>query len=668
MADEISVSMHIGSGKNAINNMDKIKRADLHNNRKYKNNKNEQIDLSLSKYNITLAGTKNITEDIKNFYKSEFAEVVYKYNQKQEREDRKIVNYLEKMNNDTKTNIAVEFIFQIGDKQDWEEVSIEDKAKTKDIFEKAISILEKRGIKTVNASLHLDETSPHLHLIAVPIVENQKRGLEKQVSQNKVITKSLIKVIRKEVEEIFIQEYNKIYGTSKELKKGCEIEEHLSVEDYKDTKKILEVAKKVGDRKEFKRELDINLSELNEDLKKLKEEIETKKEEQSKLTRLEKELDIVIKEQKRVKEKKEKEIADLQENVKSKEELEKKLKERKKDLLEIKNEVDKINESVEFKKEELESAKNSLIAIQNNIEKQYLLENQLKDKINEYNKINEELKTKTIEVKEIEEKVKANDEIMSVYKTKINSFDNDLEKIKKEAEEKEKKIKEEEEKAAQIQKEAEKTNENIRRIEADFQIKKKEEKEYQDKLDKTREKIKELELEKDNNTENAKLNELINKEKEFNVNGLVVSTYAKDFVQEAVKEGITDIVIYSSPDDIKINYYKGDNIVELKNSIFYNGVGKYYKAVLNTLGENQFVYNLKSGKTILQIETEDINFKNSGIFNIINILNNEKIEEIIDLNYKVSKGKIKDEEMKKIEKQIGYNIEKEPIDNDEKKF
>ena len=589
MADEISVSIHAGSGKNAIESMDKIKRCDLHNNRKYKNNKNEQIDLSLSKYNITLKGTKNITEDIRKFYKEEFGEAVYKYNQKQKDERRKIVDYLEKINKE-RNNIAVEFIFQIGDKQDWEEVSIEDKAKTKDIFEKAIGILEKRGIKTVNASLHLDETSPHLHLIAVPVVENQKRGLEKQVSQRQVLTLKTLYEVRKEVEEIFIQEYNKIYGTSKELKKGCEIEEHLSVEDYKDTKKILEVAKKVGDRKEFKRELDINLSELDEDLKKLKEEIETKKEEQSKLTRLEKELDIVIKEQKRVKEEKEKEIADLQENVKSKEKIE----------------------------------------------------------------------------TELKEKVKANDEIMSVYKTKINSFDDDLEKIKKEAEEKEKKIKEEEEKTAQIQKEAEKINENIRRIEADFQIKKKEEKEYQDKLDKTREKIKELE--EDNNTENAKLNELINKEKEFNVNGLVVSTYAKDFAQEAVKEGITDIVIYSSPDDIKIDYYKGDNKVELKNSIFYNGVGKYYKAVLNTLGENQFVYNLKSGKTILETETEDINFKNSGIFNIINILNNEKIEEIIDLNYKVSKGEIKDEEMKKIEKQIGYNIEKELTDNDEIKF
>ena len=49
MADEISVSIHAGSGKNAIDSMDKIKRCDLHNNRKYKNNKNEKIDLILIK-------------------------------------------------------------------------------------------------------------------------------------------------------------------------------------------------------------------------------------------------------------------------------------------------------------------------------------------------------------------------------------------------------------------------------------------------------------------------------------------------------------------------------------------------------------------------------------------------------------------------------------------
>ncbi len=629
MADEISVSIHAGSGKNAIESMDKIKRCDLHNNRKYKNNKNEQIDLSLSKYNITLKGTKNITEDIRKFYKEEFGEAVYKYNQKQKDERRKIVDYLEKINKE-RNNIAVEFIFQIGDKQDWEEVSIEDKAKTKDIFEKAIGILEKRGIKTVNASLHLDETSPHLHLIAVPVVENQKRGLEKQVSQRQVLTLKTLYEVRKEVEEIFIQEYNKIYGTSKELKKGCEIEEHLSVEDYKDTKKILEVAKKVGDRKEFKRELDINLSELDEDLKKLKEEIETKKEEQSKLTRLEKELDIVIKEQKRVKEEKEKEIADLQENVKSKEELEKDLKERKKDLLEIKNEV-------EFKNEELESAKNSLIAIQNNIDEQYFLESQLKDKINEYNRINEELKTKTIEVKDIEEKVKANDEIMSVYKTKINSFDDDLEKIKKEAEEKEKK-KEQEETLLQTRKkeleEIQNNRTNIENLIRQAEEKKKANTEKRKELQELEEQEKNLETaikdKKNSIKENTDiLKELETEEKIVETQVNKKAGLEKERVIKQVLNKIEEIDKYDIwnllSKNKELEYLDHSSLEEFKNDTI-----RYIKALKRNIDETRYIYkddeNLEEEinnsvryedfeiiKKINEISVEDYGFKNEEI-------------------------------------------------------
>ena len=629
MADEISVSIHAGSGKNAIDSMDKIKRCDLHNNRKYKNNKNEQIDLSLSKYNITLKGTKNITEDIRKFYKEEFGEAVYKYNQKQKDERRKIVDYLEKINKE-RNNIAVEFIFQIGDKQDWEEVSIEDKAKTKDIFEKAIGILEKRGIKTVNASLHLDETSPHLHLIAVPVVENQKRGLEKQVSQRQVLTLKTLYEVRKEVEEIFIQEYNKIYGTSKELKKGCEIEEHLSVEDYKDTKKILEVAKKVGDRKEFKRELDINLSELYEDLKKLKEEIETKKEEQSKLTRLEKELDIVIKEQKRVKEEKEKEIADLQENVKSKEELEKDLKERKKDLLEIKNEV-------EFKNEELESAKNSLIAIQNNIDEQYFLESQLKDKINEYNRINEELKTKTIEVKDIEEKVKANDEIMSVYKTKINSFDDDLEKIKKEAEEKEKK-KEQEETLLQTRKkeleEIQNNRTNIENLIRQAEEKKKANTEKRKELQELEEQEKNLETaikdKKNSIKENTDiLKELETEEKIVETQVNKKAGLEKERVIKQVLNKIEEIDKYDIwnllSKNKELEYLDHSSLEEFKNDTI-----RYIKALKRNIDETRYIYkddeNLEEEinnsvryedfeiiKKINEISVEDYGFKNEEI-------------------------------------------------------
>ena len=258
--------------------MSDIKRIDLHNNRKIqKTIKNEQIDLSLSQYNITLVGSKNITEDIKEFYKKEFTEATYNYNKKQPDERRKIANYLDKMDKDSKSNIAVEFLFQVGDKEDWENKSLEDKQKTIEVFKKAIPILEAKGIKTVNASIHLDETSPHLHLIAVPIIENQKRGLEKQVSQNKVITKSVLNDIRKEIEKEFLTEYNRIFNTNKELKKGCEIEEHLQVKDYKNTKKVLEVAKKTADKQALK-------EKIEKDYKKLADEVKEKEKENKNLT------------------------------------------------------------------------------------------------------------------------------------------------------------------------------------------------------------------------------------------------------------------------------------------------------------------------------------------------------------------------------------------------
>lgn len=269
MGNSISVSMHIGSDKNAIKTMLDIKRCDLHNNRKYKNIKNEEIDLTLSKYNITLKGTKNIYTDMENFYKTEFADALYNYNLKQQREDRKIVDYLTKMEKDTKTNIAVEIIFQMGDKEDWKDKTLEEKQKSTDIFKIAVQELERRNIKVVNAALHMDETSPHLHVIAVPIIEGQKRGLEKQVSQNKVITREVIRELREVIEKNFIEEYNRTYGTSKELKRGSEIEEHLQVQDYKNTKKVLEIAKGYGDKLQLKEELENKTNHITNELTKL---------------------------------------------------------------------------------------------------------------------------------------------------------------------------------------------------------------------------------------------------------------------------------------------------------------------------------------------------------------------------------------------------------------
>ena len=402
MSNNISVSMHIGSGKNAINNMDKIKRADLHNNRKYKNNRNEEIDLSLSKYNITLVGTKNITEDIKKFYKTEFGEALYNYNKKQQREDRKIIDYLEKMNNDTKSNIAVEIIFQIGDKEDWENKSLEDKQKTVEIFKKAIPILREKNIKCFNASLHLDETSPHLHLLAVPVIENQTRGLEKQVSQNKVITKAVLNDIRKEIEKEFLTEYNRIFNTNKELKKGSEIEEHLSVEDYKNTKKIIEIAKKTADKQVLK-------EKIEQDYKKVADEVKEKEKETNfltnQLTKLEKE-----------KTEKKQDLEKIREDIKN--------------IDSLKIDIKQQNENIEKLKEQKETNDNMLYMYKTNV-------NNLKENIQFYKEEREKKEKEKEEEQEKLEKVQKELEAIRVNRT---NTDNIMLEIKKEEVEKRKRL------------------------------------------------------------------------------------------------------------------------------------------------------------------------------------------------------------------------------------
>ena len=284
---ELSVSMHAGSKKNAIKNLDKIKKIDEHNNRKYKNVNNKEIDPTLSNENMTLRGSKNITNDVKELYKTEFAEATYNYNLKQKDERRKVVDYLDKMNKDEKNNIAVEFIYQVGDAETWKGRSLEDKKKTKEIFEKAIDILESKGIKVANATIHFDETSPHMHVVGVPIMEGQTRGLEKQVSQRKVLTREVLKELREETEKVFIEEYKRVYKTNDvTLKKGSEIEEHLSVEDYKNTKKMLEVAKKYGNRKELKEEIEKKVDEVEKAIEGLEND---KIEKSKKITNLENE-------------------------------------------------------------------------------------------------------------------------------------------------------------------------------------------------------------------------------------------------------------------------------------------------------------------------------------------------------------------------------------------
>lgn len=194
---EISVSFTVGTYEYAIPNLKTLEKIDRHNNRKYHTSYRKELDLNLSKHNILIKGTDNLVEDVKKIYKDEFSQAVYNYNEKQLDERRKIGDYFEKVCNDKQKNIATEIILQIGD-------------------------------------VNLDESSPHCHLIVVPVAKDLDRGMEKQVSLNKVLTRKNLAMLRGLLFKELLKKFNKVYECNKTLKRGSQLTEHLSMKDYKE--------------------------------------------------------------------------------------------------------------------------------------------------------------------------------------------------------------------------------------------------------------------------------------------------------------------------------------------------------------------------------------------------------------------------------------------------
>ena len=550
MGNSISVSMHIGSDKNAIKTMSDIKRCDLHNNRKYKNEKNEDINLSLSKYNITLKGTKNIYTDMENFYKTEFADALYKYNLKQQREDRKIVDYLSKMEKDTKTNIAVEIIFQMGDKEDWKDKTLEEKQKSTDIFKTAVPELEKRNIKVVNASLHLDETSPHLHVIAVPIIEGQKRGLQKQVSQNKVITRELIKELREVIEKNFIEEYNRIYGTSKELKRGSEIEEHLQVRDYKNTKKMLEVAKKYGDKLELKEELENKTNYITNELTKLyienKEKLKRKNELEKTNVDLENSINNIDKENKIY-------IETLEKNKKN---LETSTAGLTSEIKELESKIKEVKQIKEDKDKELE------LELVNKV-----------NKIKEIEKIKEEIKKLEEKQKEDEERLKAEEKKRNDFLAEEETRKKRYEEIDAAIEKEKEKLKNKEIELQKVKKIYEDTENSRLKSENDLKIVNKEIEDNKIILEKTNAEIKKLNEDIETAIKNK---EKLEKEKQE------IAYREEDAIKEIIElieKEKYELTIMDITDKI-------DNFTYNKNNKILNSIAKEIKSILPDITEN----------------------------------------------------------------------------------
>lgn len=681
---ELSVSMHAGSKKDAIKNLDKIKKIDEHNNRKYKNVNNKEIDPTLSNENITLRGSKNITNDVKELYKKEFTEAVCKYNLKQKDERRKIVDYLEKMNKDEKNNIAVEFIYQVGDAETWKGRSLEDKKKTAEIFKKAIEILEAKNIKVANATIHFDETSPHMHVVGVPIVENQERGLEKQVSQRKVLTREVLKELREETEKFFIEEYKRVYKTNDvTLKKGSEIEEHLSVEDYKNTKKMLEVAKKYGNRKELKEEIEKKVDEVEKAIEGLEND---KIEKSKKITNLENENKNLTNELTNLKEKN----YSLNSEVKELE-TSKNTKEKEKD--DIEKELDLYQKKIKDYKEQIEKDKEEAIKLeeeQNKIEKdkkeQEKKNKAVKDEIDKKNKEYNDLLT---EKNTLEEKKKKLDE----EKQKIEDFYKNMETII--TAEKEKMLKDVEDASIKLTEEKKKLEDaNLELINANTEL-----------VNNNNALLKALETEKEKNTNITKEKEKIeneNKEIEDSIKALKIEKTNleadkieisagvktllenqkgyndtlqleykelenKKEVEKTADKNVTEIVFVVQGDfypeaiygkNYKSDYifYNGDNIVDRiegkeKDNLTYTVASAVYSVYGEEMKRTDLIYNTKTGKTDLIIDYLDYESEEKKTDTIT--FKEMKIDKFFTL-VKEKLGELKETLIESIKQQFNY--------------
>lgn len=138
----------------------------------------KNVDSERSQYNVQYCHT-----NIKIVYHQLFDEALERYNAKQNRNDRKIDNYYEKIRQGKQEKLFHEVIFQIGNKDDMNARSVEGE-KAREILSEFMRMFQDRNpnLHVFSAHLHMDEETPHLHIDFIPFTRGSKRGLDTRVS------------------------------------------------------------------------------------------------------------------------------------------------------------------------------------------------------------------------------------------------------------------------------------------------------------------------------------------------------------------------------------------------------------------------------------------------------------------------------------------------------
>jgi len=287
---ELAYSLHLGSDKNrknisrqngknnlskstslpnnAIQNVRQLSKVDKHNYRKY-DNEQELIEI--------IRGTSSPLEDVRQLYLDEFEDARLEYNSKQSRPSRMIDNYFDNVSNNEKKDLACEIIIELGDKEYWDTKDDEFKSKMSEVYRKQVNDLELLvpNFKVASAIIHYDETSPHMHIVGVPIKYKNKNGMEKQVGKSDVFTKESLITLQNKMRTLCIEEFNQEYNldsTLKKKQKGRNMDIHVSdMDNYIALKKQLEKnAKNLEKANKKSLELKQNSKDIKDKIDKLK--------------------------------------------------------------------------------------------------------------------------------------------------------------------------------------------------------------------------------------------------------------------------------------------------------------------------------------------------------------------------------------------------------------
>ena len=289
MEQELAYSFHLGSDKNKSRLAKKVAKDNLSGTTSLSNNAIQNAkDLSdVNKHNLrdydnhrelirTIYGTNDIVNDVKQVYLDEFEQARIEYNTKQNRDDRKIKNYFKKVC-ESQNDIACEIIIELGDMDFWNNKDNEYRLKMIDVYNEQVKDLVRivPTFKVANATIHFDETSPHMHIVGVPIIENCTRGMKKQVGKTKLFTKTSLTEIQDKMRNACIKSYNKFYDMDfklKEKQKGRN--QDINVKDmsnYREIKKQLaKKEQKLEKANAQTKELDNTSQDINKILGSLK--------------------------------------------------------------------------------------------------------------------------------------------------------------------------------------------------------------------------------------------------------------------------------------------------------------------------------------------------------------------------------------------------------------